>query len=69
MDCGLIKILPRYQMQPAASMTHASIIRIEGCSPMRGMSAKKLTHARMTRINETRNTTGFGAFKVGMVPP
>jgi hypothetical protein len=33
------------------------------------MSVKAVIHARMERISETRNTTCFGAFKVGMLPP
>src|SRR5215475_13177308 len=33
------------------------------------MSVKAVIHARMARISETRNTTCFGAFKVGMLPP
>ena len=36
---------------------------------MYAMSVKAVIHARMERISETRNTTCFGAFKVGMLPP
>ena len=36
---------------------------------MYGMPAEKLIHATTTRTSETRNKTGFGAFKVSMLRP
>ena len=59
----------RYKKQPSASTTYASVMKIEGCSPMYGMWAKKLIHATMATASETRKTICFGAFKVGMLPP
>ena len=55
--------------QPTASTIYASVIRIEGCSPMYGMAAKDPIHATMAMTSEMRKVICVGALSLGMFAP
>jgi hypothetical protein len=52
-----------YKKQPSANTIYASVRRNEGCSLMKGIAARTLTHAMTKRISEMIKTTAFGGCK------